>query len=784
MSSDSVPAVVEVTAFKVPAGQSPAKDQTDPSGATILRAWQRRGFDALRGQRRRILIAPTASGKSTLVKALACDELTSDPSMRAIVAVPQTMIARSFGAIRLRLGQHTFQWAAGHDLADDSPQTIRRLIEFLKAPPACDLAGRILLCTHQTLVRAHQRLIAEGGPAGPWAGVSLYLDETHHSQADAVDVANRLGELVGHWLDAAPGPLTLITATWLRGNLAAIVPSDRMADFARFTLGMDEFLETMEHLREVSFRFLIGNEFEALRHIYGEGDRKTLLWLPHVASRHVRANGGKRATLDAYLSAVGEVVANGAWTTTLRRLSTHEEPIDVRALDLVTEEGREARKAKLYEAIPLGPKHTPDLLVALNLGKEGFDWPECARGVAMGERGSLPEVVQMMGRVLRDHPGKTSAEFDIVLPYHGDERPDPRIVKAYIKTILASMVIEWQLAQTRGRHAKASAATEHGDMADAIMGDPEKASAVIGAVIDAAVYDLMPGQVPDDIIRDALQAAGVNSGCAAEQKETVQRIHALFSARTKAMLDAAGDLPVEIGVHEQVFGCIRILGVKFGFRTLGELREALIGSRGYTDVETLRRRIQGMTTDEYDRAYRKWGPEYVGPSHLRKIYGKTFREIRDGVQGRGNGTACVAADEVRRRIVGVTIARYDAELRFAWGAGWPPAYKFKEIYGETFGEMRGLYKKREYASEEEIRRLASGMTVTEYAERRHDWGPRFPPAGQFRTAYGKTFTEVRGDRCARRPIQKAANAMPVPRDGAPKAGAELGSGAAGASRFS
>ena len=52
-----------------------------------------------------------------------------------------------------------------------------------------------------------------------------------------------------------------------------------------------------------------------------------------------------------------------------------------------------------------------DIILALGMAKEGFDWIWCEHALTVGYRASLTEIVQIIGRATRDAPGKTSARF-------------------------------------------------------------------------------------------------------------------------------------------------------------------------------------------------------------------------------------------------------------------------------------------------------------------------------------------------------------------------------------
>lgn len=52
-----------------------------------------------------------------------------------------------------------------------------------------------------------------------------------------------------------------------------------------------------------------------------------------------------------------------------------------------------------------------DIIIALGMAKEGFDWEYCEHVLTIGYRGSLTEVVQIIGRSTRDSKGKHHAQF-------------------------------------------------------------------------------------------------------------------------------------------------------------------------------------------------------------------------------------------------------------------------------------------------------------------------------------------------------------------------------------
>ena len=57
-----------------------------------------------------------------------------------------------------------------------------------------------------------------------------------------------------------------------------------------------------------------------------------------------------------------------------------------------------------------------DIILALGMAKEGFDWIWCEHALTVGYRASLTEIVQIIGRATRDAPGKTAPSSPISSP--------------------------------------------------------------------------------------------------------------------------------------------------------------------------------------------------------------------------------------------------------------------------------------------------------------------------------------------------------------------------------
>jgi hypothetical protein len=88
-----------------------------------------------------------------------------------------------------------------------------------------------------------------------------------------------------------------------------------------------------------------------------------------------------------------------------------------------------------------------DIIIALGMAKEGFDWIWCEHALTVGYRSSLTEIVQIIGRATRDAPGKTRARFSnlIAEPAAADDIVT-EAVNDTLKAIAASLLMEQVLA--------------------------------------------------------------------------------------------------------------------------------------------------------------------------------------------------------------------------------------------------------------------------------------------------------------------------------------------------
>ena len=121
----------------------------------------------------------------------------------------------------------------------------------------------------------------------------------------------------------------------------------------------------------------------------------------------------------------------------------------LRIADLVDDDPgkRERVTAALKDPAQKNNRDYVDIIIALGMAKEGFDWIWCEHALTVGYRASLTEVIQVIGRATRDAPGKTRARFtNLIAEPDASEQAVTEAVNDTLKAIAASLLMEQVLA--------------------------------------------------------------------------------------------------------------------------------------------------------------------------------------------------------------------------------------------------------------------------------------------------------------------------------------------------
>ena len=122
----------------------------------------------------------------------------------------------------------------------------------------------------------------------------------------------------------------------------------------------------------------------------------------------------------------------------------------VKVADLV-DDGDAAKRTKVLSALKdpaqRGTRDHVDIIIALGMAKEGFDWIWCEHALTIGYRSSLTEIVQIIGRSTRDASGKETSRFtNLIAEPDATEAAVVDAVNDTLKAIAASLLMEQVLA--------------------------------------------------------------------------------------------------------------------------------------------------------------------------------------------------------------------------------------------------------------------------------------------------------------------------------------------------
>ena len=395
------------------------------------RVWEQRGAQYL------LVKAPPASGKSRALMFIALDKLYNQGRKKVIVAVPERSIGGSFASTSLT----RFGFFADWDIKDEnnlctpgsSLSKVQQFIDFLSGPDA------VLVCTHSTLRFAFEKLAASA-----LDGVVLAIDEFHHVSADIA--SNRLGELLKGVMAGSDAHIVAMTGSYFRGDAVPVLVPEDEAKFTPVTFNYYDQLNGYEHLKSlgIGHHFYQGRYTSAIHEIL-DLDKKTIVHIPNVNSGE--STKDKIEEVGFILDAIGEVISQEE--SGILRVRRRDNGEILRVADLVDDTDQMARAETLHYLTSVASKDPDavDIIIALGMAKEGFDWPFAEHALTVGYRASLTEVIQIIGRVTRDSAGKTHAQFTNLIAQPDAATDEVKLsVNNMLKAITASLLMEQVLA--------------------------------------------------------------------------------------------------------------------------------------------------------------------------------------------------------------------------------------------------------------------------------------------------------------------------------------------------
>ncbi|MPX19308.1 ATP-dependent helicase [Moraxella catarrhalis] len=426
--------------FKAEYQQTGLSKKTDDQG---MREMQQIAFKANSAQYL-LIKAPPASGKSRALMFIALEKLQNQGIKKVIVAVPERNIGASFKATALSKDGFFVDWTPNphYNLCTSGSEKskVSAFLEFL------DSDEKILICTHATFRFACDELDAK-----QFNDCLIAIDEFHHVSADG---DNRLGEVMKNIMAKSNAHIVAMTGSYFRGdNVPVLLPEDEIK-FTKVTYNYYQQLNGYEYLKSlgIGYHFYTGRYFKkpfdkdisALAEIL-DVTKKTIIHIPNVNANE--SSKDKMAEVGHIIDVLGDVDYQDPDTGVIYVKNAQTGKI-LKIADLVNDELKEREKISTYlRTHAMDDMNAIDIIIALGMAKEGFDWPFCEHALTIGYRGSLTEIIQIIGRATRDSSNKTHAQFTNLIAEPNAEGTEVKIaVNNMLKAITASLLMEQVLA--------------------------------------------------------------------------------------------------------------------------------------------------------------------------------------------------------------------------------------------------------------------------------------------------------------------------------------------------
>jgi superfamily II DNA or RNA helicase len=407
------------------------------ANALGMRPMQERAYER-RGEQYLLIKSPPASGKSRALMFIALDKLRNQGLKQAIIVVPEKTIGASFHDEPLTKFGFWSDWTVEPmwNLCDapgpDNGGKVRSVGAFLESD------DKVLVCTHATFRFAVDQFGVE-----VFDNRLIAVDEFHHVSANP---DNKLGVHLGQFIARDRVHLVAMTGSYFRGDAEPILAPQDEAKFDTVTYTYYEQLNGYEYLKQLDIGYFFYTD-SYVDEILGvlDPDEKTIIHIPNVNSRE--STKDKIKEVEHIIEALGDW--QGTDPATGFQLVKRPDDRVLRIADLVDDDPskRDRVSAALKDPAQKNNRDHVDIIIALGMAKEGFDWIWCEHALTVGYRSSLNEIVQIIGRATRDAPGKTRARFtNLIAEPEATKGAVTEAVNDTLKAISASLLMEQVLA--------------------------------------------------------------------------------------------------------------------------------------------------------------------------------------------------------------------------------------------------------------------------------------------------------------------------------------------------
>lgn len=347
-----------------------------------MRPMQERAYQK-RGEQYLLIKSPPAFGKSRALMFVALDKLHNQGLKQAIIVVPEKSIGSSFHDEPLSNFGFWEDWTVEPKWnLCNAPGSEGGKVNSVKA--FLDGDAKVLVCTHATFRFAVNKFGVEA-----FDNCLLAVDEFHHVSANP---DNKLGAHLGEFITRDKIHIVAMTGSYFRGDAEAVLHPEDEGKFDTVTYTYYEQLNGYEHLKQldIGYYFYTGRYSDEILQVL-DPNEKTIVHIPNVNSRE--STKDKIREVEHILEELGDWQGTDPQTG-FQLVKTAEGKI-LKVADLVDDDPakRDRVSASLKDPSQKNNREHVDIIIALGMAKEGFDWIWCEHALTVGYRSSLTEIV-------------------------------------------------------------------------------------------------------------------------------------------------------------------------------------------------------------------------------------------------------------------------------------------------------------------------------------------------------------------------------------------------------
>ena len=460
-----------------------------------MREMQERAFEKKNAQYL-LLKAPPASGKSRALMFLGLDKLFNQGLKKVIVTVPERSIGASFEVTKLTEDGFFADWEYDDHFNLCTPGSDKSKVGQFKAFIE-NKSATILICTHATLRFAFDQI-----EINQFNDLVLAIDEFHHV---SISENSKLGEVLRAVMKETNAHIIAMTGTYFRGDtIPVLMPADEVK-FEKVTYNYYQQLNGYKHLKSlgIGYHFYQGKYTSAIGEVL-DVNKKTIVHIPNVNA--AASLKDKYKEVDLIIDIIGEVI-NQDENTGVIQVKRHDNEEVIKVADLVNDDPKTRDRIVDYLRT-MKSLEDIDVIIALGMAKEGFDWPYCEHCLTVGHRGSLTEIIQIIGRTTRDSSNKTHAQFTNLISQPDANDEDVTLaVNNMLKAITASLLMEQVLAPNFNFKARRSDDDFNDGETIKIKGFKEPSTKKVKQILEDDLHDLKAQILQDSQMQRAMSGS-------------------------------------------------------------------------------------------------------------------------------------------------------------------------------------------------------------------------------------------------------------------------------------